>query len=214
MRRTVRTRDALREKASLPFASDNRSCRWTAFAFPLCGKAYVFRSTASPFPLTPDNQGVRTAFSVFWAFSIPLSNILNFLTVLLKHPEITMELSGSSLIPDLPIGNQAAFRQQDKQVSRIEANFHRFVHNEHMAHILLSAAYFVLAFENQDTVRYQHPVRFLQAIGIELVQFFLVWIDTKPSVDDIPLTAFQRFSCCCEKRRIKNHALQTVSGYW
>ena len=88
----------------------------------------------------------------------------------LENDGICVELAAVQLILLLPVGDQPVLRQQDKQVLRIKARRHRRVHNEHMGDVLLSAADLVLALEDQDAVRLQHPVRFPDHIRIHLVE--------------------------------------------
>ena len=103
----------------------------------------------------------------------------------------------------MPVGNQTVFGQQDKQVAGIEADFNRLVHDEHMTHILLAAADFILTLNNQDTVRNENPVRFRHTVNVETVQFRLAGKHSKTAVEAIANAAFQRLSLCGEKRRIE-----------
>lgn len=118
------------------------------------------------------------------------------------------------LVSRLPVCDQPVLRQQHKKVLRIEAGLNRRVHDEHMAHVLLPAADLVLALEDQDTARLQHPVRFPEHIRIALMQALLIRVHSKAPVDPVTVPGCEAFPLGRQKRRIEHHAAYRLIRQW
>ena len=93
-----------------------------------------------------------------------------------------------SLIPGLPVSYQPALCQQDKQIERIEARLHRFVHDEDMGEVLFPAARLILALKDQDAARFQHPMGLTQHITVEAMKGLLIGKYTETTVYEIPFS--------------------------
>jgi hypothetical protein len=96
---------------------------------------------------------------------------------LLEYPEIAVKLPGVFLCSSLGVRLPAS-GLQDEQVDGLEAKTPGMFPNVTMDEVVLAARYQVLALEDQPTLRYQDPMKFMQGQSIKGAESYHPAFDT------------------------------------
>ena len=118
------------------------------------------------------------------------------------------------LIGPLPVRDQAALCQKNEQVEGIETCRNRRLPDETMGEVLLSAACFILALEDQNPTTLEHPVRFLQCIPVKTMKALFIREYPESPVDAIARSSGQGFARGRQERRVEHHTVDAGIIDW